>query len=90
MLYNCSVLELLMSDLSIKGVPEAQVLALRERATRNHRSLQGELRAIIDAALAPQKERRITLDELAERGRQLGLKSASEAPAWIRELRDSR
>lgn len=79
-----------MSDLSIKGVPEAQVLALRERATRNHRSLQGELRAIIDAALAPQKERRITLDELAERGRQLGLKSAAEAPAWIRELRDNR
>lgn len=77
-----------MSDLSIKGVPEAQVLALRERATRNHRSLQGELRAIIDAALLPQKERRITLDELAERGRQLGLKSVSESPVWIRELRD--
>ncbi len=79
-----------MSDLSIKGVPEAQILALRERAVRNHRSLQGELRAIIDEALAPQRERAITLDELAQRGRQLGLKSPTESSVWIRELRDNR
>lgn len=35
-------------SLSIKDVPEEQVELLRQRAKRNHRSLQGELRAIID------------------------------------------
>jgi plasmid stability protein len=37
-------------NLSIKGVPEALAQKLRERATRNHRSLQGELMAIIEEA----------------------------------------
>jgi uncharacterized Ntn-hydrolase superfamily protein len=37
-------------DLSIKGVPEDQVKRLRERAKANHRSVQGELRALIDEA----------------------------------------
>jgi plasmid stability protein len=37
-------------NLSIKGVPEALAQKLRERAARNHRSLQGELMAIIEEA----------------------------------------
>lgn len=36
-----------MPHLSIKNVPEAVVAKLRERATRNHRSLQGELMALV-------------------------------------------
>ena len=40
-----------MSNISIKDVPEAWADALRQRAARNHRSLQGELMAIIEAAL---------------------------------------
>jgi plasmid stability protein len=36
-----------MPNLSIKDVPEAWARALRERAARNHRSLQGELMALI-------------------------------------------
>ena len=39
-----------MSNLSIKDVPEAWAEALRQRAARNHRSLQGELMAIIEQA----------------------------------------
>ncbi len=39
-----------MSNLSIKDVPEAWAEALRQRATRNHRSLQGELMSIIEQA----------------------------------------
>ena len=39
-------------DLSIKGVPEEQVARLRERAKANHRSLQGELRALIEETVA--------------------------------------
>lgn len=40
-----------MSNLSIKDVPEAWVESLRQRAARNHRSLQGELMAIIEKAV---------------------------------------
>ena len=37
-------------DLSVKQVPEDVADRLRERARRHHRSLQGELRAILDLA----------------------------------------
>ncbi len=40
-------------NLSIKGVPESIAEGLRQRAQRNHRSLQGELMAIIEQAAAP-------------------------------------
>ena len=39
-----------MPNLSIKDVPEVLAQALRQRAARNHRSLQGELMAIIERA----------------------------------------
>lgn len=42
-----------MPNLSIKDVPEELAQALRERAARNHRSLQGELMAIIEQAVQP-------------------------------------
>jgi plasmid stability protein len=43
-----------MPNLSIKDVPEGIAEALRQRAARNHRSLQGELMAIVrDAVQAP-------------------------------------
>lgn len=41
-----------MLDLSIKDVPEAWAESLRHRAARNHRSLQGELIAIIEQAVS--------------------------------------
>ena len=37
-------------NLSSKGVPEDIAARLRQRAERNHRSLQGELMAIIEQA----------------------------------------
>lgn len=37
-------------SLSIKGVPDALAARLRERAARNHRSLQRELMALLEAA----------------------------------------
>lgn len=39
-----------MPTLSIKEVPEAVAQALRERARRHHRSLQGELMALVTEA----------------------------------------
>lgn len=40
-------------SLSIKDVPEALAARLRLRAARNHRSLQRELMAIVEAAVVP-------------------------------------
>jgi plasmid stability protein len=40
-----------MPNISVKEVPEAWAEALRQRAARNHRSLQGELMAMIEAAV---------------------------------------
>jgi plasmid stability protein len=40
-----------MPNISVKDVPEAWAEALRQRAARNHRSLQGELMAIIEGAI---------------------------------------
>jgi hypothetical protein len=74
-------------DLSIKGVPEEQVIRLRERAKANHRSLQGELRALIDAAtsLGPRK---LSVEDIAFKVSKLGLTRRDEAVRLIREDRD--
>lgn len=40
-----------MASLSIKDVPEEWAEALRKRAVRHHRSLQGELMALIERAV---------------------------------------
>jgi plasmid stability protein len=40
-----------MANISVKDVPDAWAQALRERAARNHRSLQGELMAILERAV---------------------------------------
>ncbi len=43
-----------MPNISVKDVPEAWAEALRQRAARNHRSLQGELMALIQRAVEPE------------------------------------
>lgn len=47
-------------NLSIKSVPEAIAERLRARAERNHRSLQGELMAIIEQAAYSQSSAEVT------------------------------
>jgi plasmid stability protein len=74
-------------DLSIKGVPEEQVARLRDRAKANHRSLQGELRALIDKATAD-IPRKLNVDEIAAKVSTLGLTRRDEAARLIREDRD--
>ncbi len=56
-----------MPNLSVKDVPEAWAETLRQRAVRNHRSLQGELMAIIEQAI--QQESPLSADTLADPGR---------------------
>ena len=74
-------------DISIKNVPSEKVERLRTRAKRNHRSLQGELLALIDAAIdtAPRK---LSIDEVAAQASKLGLTRRNEAVKLIREDRD--
>jgi plasmid stability protein len=74
-------------DLSIKGVPEEQVAWLRARAKANHRSLQGELRALIDQAVTA-APRRVSIEEIAEQAGKLGLTRRDEAVRLVREDRD--
>ena len=74
--------------LSIKNARDDVVRRLKARAARNHRSLQGELLAIIEEAVrdeAPLEPR----DVLAEVQR-LGLRTPSEAAQMVREDRDGR
>ena len=74
-------------NLSIKNVPDHVVERLRNRAARNHRSLQGELMAILERTVGPEKQ--ITLAEANEMARALGLSTPSESVAMIREDRDT-
>ena len=85
MLCYCFILELIL-DLSIKNVPEDQVRRLRERAKANHRSLQGELRALIDEATGTPG--RLGIDEIVARVAGLNLTRRDEAARLIREDRD--
>jgi len=76
-------------DLSVKQVDDEVAKRLRERAKRNHRSLQGELKAILEAA-AFQQPARLTMPEAMARLDALGLKTPSEAVHLVREGREER
>src|SRR5260370_23016468 len=66
-------------NLSIKNAPEKVVRKLRKRAERNHRSLQGELIAIITEAA--ERPKSIAVRELMARGLLRGLTSQAVAHA---------
>jgi antitoxin FitA len=75
-------------NLSIKNAPDELVALLKLKAQRNHRSLQGELLAIIEEAVRAPKP--LTVDGLLAKVRELGLKTPSESAQIIREMRDAR
>jgi len=75
-------------NLSIKNAPDRVVQRLRERAERHHRSLQGELLAIIEAAV--EEDRPAAPADILAEVRRLGLRTPSEAAALIRADRDGR
>ena len=72
---------------SIKNVPDDVAERLRERAKRNHRSLQGELMAMLEEAT---QKKTLTVNELYERGEASGLKTESDSVQIIREMREDR
>jgi len=75
-------------NLSIKNAPEDLIERVRERAKRNHRSLQGELLAIIEQAVP--ERRTLTVLELHEKVKKLGVSTPSESVQMTREDRDGR
>jgi len=76
------------TNLSIKNAPNQVVQKLRELAERHHRSLQGELLAIIETAV--QEKSPATPAEILAQVRALGLRTPSEAADLIRADRDGR
>lgn len=54
------LLEPAVTTLTIKDVPEPLAEQLRQRAARNHRSLQGELMSIIEQAMLQTAPTRLT------------------------------
>jgi plasmid stability protein len=75
-------------NLSIKHVPDHIAEQLRSRATRHHRSLQGELLAILEEGLA--SEVSLTPEELLAKVRKLDLKTRGESTEYIRRDRNAR
>jgi plasmid stability protein len=75
-------------NLSIKNAPDEIVRRLRERADRHHRSLQGELLAILEASV--RFEERLSPEDLLAEVQRLGLRTPSESAAMIRADRDAR
>jgi plasmid stability protein len=74
-------------NLSIKDVPDEIADMLRQRAQQNHRSLQGELMAMIETHTRAKPFKAM---ELLAEVQKLGLRTPSESARWVREDRDSR
>jgi antitoxin FitA len=80
-------------DLSIKRVPEKMAKRLRERAAHNHRSLQGELMAILHEAVGDPSKPDATRPEPRARQRVPPgwiIAPRSESALMIREDREGR
>ncbi len=89
-------------NLSIKDVPDAWAERLRQRAARNHRSLQGELMALVESAAsedpagspAPSQRRGApgssALVQIAQAARQRFPSGTPSSVEWIRQLRNTR
>ena len=75
-------------NISIKNVLDEIDEELRARAARNHRSLQGELMAIIEEAAGPKSS--LSPSEFLTGVRALGLRTPAEAREMIRKDRNGR
>lgn len=75
-------------NLSIKNVPDELAEHLRRRAAKHHRSLQGELLAILEESNSDQRS--LTPGELLVQVRAAGLKTPAESAPTIRKDRDAR
>jgi len=77
-------------NLSIKNAPDAVVRRLKARAARNHRSLQGELMALVEAAAREEEAGVLTPAQVLARIRAAGVRSPADSVRVIRSLREGR
>ncbi len=85
-------------NLSIKEVPDEIAERLRARAARNHRSLQGELMAIVEQAAAESRYPTAvffqrgtkTIEQIADEARKRFPGGTPSSVDFIRAMRDSR
>lgn len=75
-------------NLSIKNVPDEIAERLRRRAARSHRSLQGELMALLEWAAA--EDHSLTPADALGRVRGLSLRTGEDAVEILRRERDER
>jgi antitoxin FitA len=75
-------------NLSVKNAPDEIVKRLKERAARHHRSLQGELMAILEAAAY--EPRPLTPREVLALVRAAGTSTPASSVRIIRASREGR
>ena len=75
-------------NISIENAPDELVRLLKERAKRNHRSMQREALAILEEVV--QKPKRLTPLQLLAEVRKLNMNMPDEAAQIVRKLRDER
>jgi plasmid stability protein len=75
-------------NLSIKNVPDEIAAQIKRRAAKHHRSLQGELMSIIEAAVATNET--MTPSELLEAIRSMDLNTSAESCDMVGGGRDAR
>ena len=75
-------------SLSIKNVPDPIARLLRQRAARHHRSLQGELLAILEESVTGAQT--MSPSQLVARVRASGLETPSESASFVRADRGAR
>ena len=76
------------ANLSIKMVPDEMVERLRVRAEQHHRSMQGELLAILEEAVG--QARPMSAEDVLAEIRRQGIRSPSESATIVRADRDGR
>lgn len=76
-------------NLSIKNVPEELSARLKARAARNHRSLQGELMAILEKTIN-EEGTKLTPPDVLLRVRKIGVSTPANSARIIREDRNDR
>lgn len=74
-------------NLSVKNAPDEVVRRLKDRAARHHRSLQGELMVILEAA-AYDEPRLLTPREVLQQVRAAGISTPASSLRLIRASRD--
>ena len=72
---------------SVKNVPDEVAARLRLRAKRHHRSIQGELLAILEETAT---SRRLTTEDAARKLRALSLRTPANSGRMLRQDRDAR